>query len=217
VLIWKADSLQVEKRVKLQVDRYRRWVAFIDDDNLLYSLMLEKSRYGELWTTNITTGARRMVPIEGGLYWRDVLSLPQVLVVRGGKSLLIALRNPEYNLHNNYFQPVLVGIATGRVEPLQGLPENKRDIGPLGVLWEQGAVDRLGDLAVVSCLRESDLWPYPAIEGIYYWKDGSNRFKEYKPNLVQKSGPSLDSSGRKMLYAWAGTWYITDLSKEITE
>ena len=216
ILIWRADTLKLPRSIPVQLDNSDingKGFEFLDNDNLLYS----PEYSDELWTLNVITGEKRIVPLSRS-------TLGQVLVVRDGKWLLAGLLEPPGPLPPGVTsnspgegppQPFLVEIATGKLEPLHGLPGSGDDFG-FEPLWDTGAVDRKGDVAVVHVSHNRNLWPHPSISQLYYWKEGSDRFVEYKPMLVQKFRPSVDASGRKMVYGWGNKWNIVNLPKEMT-
>lgn len=207
------DSKNLSLLKSINANNSSNWVRFLDSNTLLYchSPKSLSSIETQLWTMKIGDGSKRVIPLDRSLPTSTIVFAPPV--VDRGRKLIIALKDPNIKETGRPYQATIVDISTGAKQPISGLDQSKE---LAGLMWLSYSVDGHGDLAFIEGRHDISMWPHASPESLYYWKNGSNTFMEYRPGVFPKRSPSLDSSGKKMVFHWSGHWYITDLPVQMT-
>lgn len=206
ILLWDASSLEQTQIIESNITG--RWVRFTDDTHILYFSESQSEDRGSFWVVDTTTGKPFEVPLERNLFAALNTQYPPVLV-RSGQWMLICLRAFRDASGRWRYRGYLCEIKTGKLELLtRPVPYSKHSPGTYIM---GGTSDRDGARAFFTMISEDVLWPHSMTYGIFSWEEGSHEIKEYKHYLGVKGGPGISAAGTRLLFWWAGGWYLAEI------
>lgn len=213
-----AATLEIKQRVEVQGLR-PMWICFLDKRTILFQKRISNGRNLSPRAVH-TSLPMRMDQIgfavdeeeQIALVKKDLLTGQETQVntrlgpatatlttpglVRDRKWILTAMSD------KGKVVPLLVELATGKIEEVRGLEKFKPSphfSSVVPVLWEYSVTDRAGLRAAVPMYKASSLWPHSEDQTICIWEDGKG-FKEFLPRLTHKDRPILEAPGSLDFY-----------------
>lgn len=186
------DTLTVSERFDIP-HVMSRWICFLDEKTILFQKLIAVGESSEearaaLVKKDLITGKEELINTRLG----PATGNPNApCLVRDRKWMLTAMSD------NGKVVPILVELATGKIEHVNGLEGFKSPYyysSAVPVLWDYAVADREGNRAVVPMYKESHLWPHASDSTILAWEEGKG-FREFLPQLTQKEMPFLEASG----------------------